>query len=114
MLALSAFFTLLLGCGEAPTYQGISSVTIHKQTSQGTSRKTLDGKDFDQVAQCLYATEVVPQPENLDDLLGSIIILEVNDRMGDRMFELYSQRHMKGNKGKYYHNTCIYGLVAEL
>ncbi len=114
MLALSAALTMLTGCAEAPTYQGISAVTVIRQTAQGTSRKELTGDDLDAVAQCLYSTQPVAQPEELTDLLGSIIILEVKDNMSDRMFELYSQQYMKGNKGNYYQNGCIYALTQQL
>ena len=114
MFALSTALTLLLACGEAPTYQGISAVTVRRQTAQGTSKKELQGRDLDTIVGCLYQTEPVAQPEDLDDLLGSIVIVEVQDRVGDRMFELYSAQYMKGNKGKYYRNTCLYPLLQEL
>jgi hypothetical protein len=64
------------------------------------------------VTNCLNTTvsaSATDAPE--EELLGSIFILEVKDRLGDRMFELYSARHMKGNKGKYYRNDCIYELL---
>ena len=114
MFAVSALFTLLAGCGEAQTYSGISAVTVHKQTAQGTSRTALEGAELDAVIDCLYTTQEVPLPENLDDLLGSIVIIEVRDNMGDRMFELYSQKHLKGNKGKYYRSECLYPIISDL
>ena len=47
-------------------------------------------------------------------MLQEIILLEVKDRLGDRMFELTHEPLLLGNKGKYYHNMCIYRIVKAL
>ncbi len=105
--------SLLFGCTEAPVYKNITGVTIHTQTAAGTSRRPVEGKKLTDAARCLYGTENIDESEASDELLGSIYILEVKDQFGDRMFELFTNENLKGNKGRYYRNTCIYGILQE-
>jgi len=111
MSAMFVALTFLLGCAEAPVYQNITGVTIHTQTASGTSRKPVEGKKLVEAARCLYTTENIDQSQASDELLGSIYILEVKDQFGDRMFEMFTSENLKGNKGRYYRNTCIYGVL---
>ncbi len=111
MLVLATALSLLTGCGESATYQGISGVTIHHQTSGGTSKQELSGDDLAEAMACLYTTRAIEQEEASSDLLATIYLIEVKDRLGDRMFELYTNRNLKGNKGKYYENRCIYKFI---
>lgn len=113
MSAMFVALTLLFGCTEAPVYKGITGVTIHTQTAAGTARKPLDGKRLKQAVACLYNTQNIQEGEASEDLLGSIYILEVRDDFGDRMFELFTNENLKGNKGRYYRNTCIYGVLEQ-
>lgn len=114
MFALTTALSMMLGCSVAPVYQDISAVTIHTQTSAGTARRELSGKKLEAAARCLYSTTVTERTdESEEDLLGSIFILEVKDRLGDRMFELYATEYMKGNKGKFYRNDCIYEILQQ-
>jgi len=114
MIVLAAALTLLTGCGESATYQGISGVTIHHQTAGGTSRKELKGDKLAEASACLYSTRTIPQEESSKELLATIYLIEVKDRLGDRMFEMYTDRNFKGNKGKYYENRCIYRIIQRL
>jgi len=111
MSTLFVALTLLFGCTEAPVYQNITGVTIHTQTAAGTSRKALEGKKLKAAVNCLYSTQNIQESEASDELLGSIYILEVKDQFGDRMFELYTNENLKGNKGRFYRNSCIYGVL---
>ncbi len=111
MSVLFVALTMLLGCTEAPVYQDITGVTIHTQTAAGTARKPLEGKKLQEAVRCLYSTTNIEESQASEDLLGSIYILEVKDKFGDRMFELYTDRNLKGNKGRYYENTCIYSVL---
>ena len=45
------------------------------------------------------------------ELLQSTYLIQVKDSAGERSFELYTASNLKGNKGKYYSNDCIYALV---
>ena len=113
MSALFVAVTMLLGCAEAPVYKNITGVTVHTQTASGTSRKALEGKQLQDAIDCLYKTTNIEEGQASEELLGSIYILEVRDAFGDRMFELYTDRNLKGNKGRYYENRCIYGVLEE-
>lgn len=111
MTLLTTALMLMLGCSQAPTFQGIRGVTIHHQTAGGTSKQVLGADDLHTAIQCLYTTTEIDQAESDDQLLQTIYLVEVSDRLGDRMFELYSMQNMKGNKGKYYQNRCIYKII---
>jgi hypothetical protein len=114
MFVLATALTLLTACGTSATYQDITGVTIHHQTSGGTSKDVLTGDELAAATQCLYSTRAIDQAEASQDLLATIYLVEVKDRLGDRMFELYTNRNMKGNKGKYYENRCIYKIIQSL
>jgi len=114
MLVLATALALLTGCTEAATYQGISGITVHHQTAGGTSKKDLRGRQLEEASACLYTTRTVSQEEASDQFLGQVYLIQVKDRLGDRMFEMYTDRNFKGNKGKYYENRCIYRIIQEL
>jgi len=111
MSTLFLAWNLLVGCSEAPVYQDITGITMHTQTAAGTARRSLEGRMFQQARACLYRTEGIEASQASEQLLGSIYILEVKDKYGDRMFELYTDQNMKGNKGRYYRNNCIYPIL---
>jgi hypothetical protein len=106
-----AILTSLSGCTSPPVYNGIANITVHTQDSRGTKQEELSGDRLDKARACLYRTEEVGQDEASAELLQSIIMIQVKDRLGDRMFELYTNENFKGNKGKYYRNSCIYSII---
>lgn len=114
MTLLTTALMLLIGCAQGPTFDGIRAVTIHHQTAGGTSKQVLTAEKLDQASKCLYTTQEIGQEQAGGDLLQTIYLVEVQDRRGDRMFELFSMSNMKGNKGKYYDNRCIYKLIKSL
>ncbi|MEN0066639.1 MAG: hypothetical protein AAGA48_31185 [Myxococcota bacterium] len=102
----------LVGCEKPPVYQDIAKVIVHQQTgARGTQKTELRGEQFERAIQCLYSTQQVTEKETKDELLQAIVVLQVVDRIGDRMFELYTTENFKGNKGKYYRNSCIYSII---
>jgi hypothetical protein len=106
-----AILTALTGCSKPPVYNGIASITVHTQDARGTSQVELTGEKLDKARKCLMRTEEITQDEGSSELLQSIIMIQVKDRIGDRMFELYTNENFKGNKGKYYRNPCIYTII---
>ena len=109
VLGLSSLF----GCEKPPIYLEISRVVVHQESgASGTKKIELRGEKLDRAMQCLYSTQEIEQGEANAELLQSdIVVLQVVDRIGDRMFELYTTENFKGNKGKYYRNRCIYGII---
>lgn len=102
----------LVGCEKPPIYNEISKVIVHSQTgASGTQKTELRGEKFDQAVQCLYRTQEITAEDAKQELLQAIVVLQVVDRIGDRMFELYTTENFKGNKGKYYKNDCIYHVI---
>ncbi|MBX2802119.1 MAG: hypothetical protein KTR31_30845 [Myxococcales bacterium] len=108
---LLAASTLFSGCTKPPVYQAISGVIVHHQTASGTTKNELTGDQLEKAVGCLYSTTEIPEEQSKEELLQAIILLQVKDRLGDRMFELYTTHNFKGNKGKYYKNECIYSII---
>ena len=111
---LICLWTVLVGCNKPPVYQNITSVTVHTQTGMsGVTKNELAGEELQEAVECLYQTEEIREQDSSAELLQAIILLQVTDRLGNRMFELYTNKNFKGNKGKYYRNNCIYGLIRK-
>lgn len=104
----------LWGCTQPPVYNGITEVIVHKQTAGGTNKETLEGERFDKATRCLYTTTEIPADQSKQELLQEILLIQVKDRLGDRMFEFYTDVNLKGNKGKYYYNDCIYRVIKAM
>ncbi|MEM6927547.1 MAG: hypothetical protein AAF602_11500 [Myxococcota bacterium] len=105
----------LVGCEEPPIYSNIRSVTVHQQTgASGTQKTELTGEKLERAVQCLARTvETTEEESKKADFIQDIVVIQVVDRIGDRMFELFTKEHLKGNKGKYYQNRCIYGIIRK-
>lgn len=111
---LSALFATLVACGSGPVFNGISTVKVrHIGMSAGLSETKLDAKKQAELINCLYNTTEVEEADTLRELLQTTYLLEISDGQGDRSFELYTQQNLKGNKGKYYVNTCVYPLIRD-
>ena len=108
---LVATLASMVGCTTSPVYNTISGVTVHSQTPGGTSKDELTGDRLEQARECLYKTEEIQNSESKQDLLQEILLVQVKDRYGDRMFEFYTDENFKGNKGKYYRSTCMYKVI---
>jgi hypothetical protein len=108
---LVAALASLIGCTSSPVYNTISGVIVHSQTPGGTSKDELSGDRLDKARNCLYQTEEISNNESKSDLLQEILLIQVKDRYGDRMFEFYTDENFKGNKGKYYRSRCMYKVI---
>lgn len=108
LLALPAF----LGCEKPPIYNGITSVLVHNQTARGVTKTELTGDKLAKATRCLYRTEEITPEVASEDFLSTIILLQVRDKLGDRMFELYTSENLKGDKG-FYKNNCIYSIIND-
>ena len=113
MLAGAMFGPMMfawVACSAPPIFTEVASVTVITQTPGGTSKADLEGEALAKAKDCLYRTEEIEQSESKAELLQEILLLEVKDRLGDRMFEMYTDENLKGNK-KYYRNTCIHKVI---
>lgn len=99
-----------LGCGDQKTFNGINSVQVRKISAEGLEEMYYEGEELKRLTNCLYKSKEIPEDQG-KQLLQSTYLIQVKDRNGERSFELYTESNMKGNKGKYYMNDCIYGLV---
>lgn len=113
MTPVISLFALFLGCQAAPTFQGISGVTIQAVSVNGLKRTTLEQTGLREAINCLYATTDVEAGASASRLLLDVTyLIQVEDNYGNRNFELYTDRHMKGNKGHYYENLCIHEIIS--
>ena len=103
----------LSGCVTPPVFNGNAEIIVHKQTTAGTHKEKLEGDKLAKARNCLYSTTEVTAADSKQELLQEILILQVKDRVGDRMFELYTDENLKGNKGQYFKNTCVYRIIRE-
>jgi hypothetical protein len=101
----------LWGCTEQPVFNGIGEITIHVQTANGVKKEPLDGERLDRATECLYTTTEIPASQAKTEVIQEVILLEIKDRLGDRMFEFYTDQNFKGGKGKTYKNTCMYRIL---
>jgi hypothetical protein len=101
---------LWVGCSDPPIFSQIEGITVISQTPGGTSNLVLEGEPLLKATDCLYRTEEIEQAESKTELLQEILLLEVKDRLGDRMFEMYTDENLKGNK-KYFRNRCIFKTI---
>lgn len=110
--AVATLALLLTACTSGPTFSNIQSVKVTRVGSGGLQTIELDATHMRRAIDCLYATqEVRADASDGTMLLQDVYLLEIQDAAGIRSFELYTARHLKGNKGKYYANNCLYDLI---
>lgn len=103
----------LTACSAGPTFVNIESVKIQRVGSGGLHSVELGLTETRDAVACLYETrEVNAEAAQADMLLQDVYLIEVKDNAGVRSFELYTGRHLKGNKGKYYQNGCIHQIIS--
>lgn len=105
--------TALVGCTDPPVFNGITEVLIHTQTANGVKKDALEGEKLDRAKRCLYTTAEIQKGEAKPEVIQEVLLVEVKDRLGDRMFELYTDENFTGNKGKYYRNNCMYRIIKQ-
>lgn len=111
--AVASLGLLLAACSSGPTFSNIQSVKVTRVGGDGLQTVELDATHMRRALDCLYTTvEVGSNDADGTMLLQDVYLLEVQDAAGIRSFELYTARHLKGNKGKYYRNGCLYDIIA--
>jgi hypothetical protein len=103
----------LWGCTEQPVFVGIGEIMIHVQTANGVKKEALQGERLERAKSCLYSTVEIPKNAAKPEVIQEVILVQVKDRLGDRMFELYTDENFTGNKGKYYRNGCMYRIIKQ-
>ena len=103
----------LMACTTPPVFNGVAEVIIHTQTAKGTEKQTLEGERLANAERCLYPTTEIPASEAKAELIQEVILVQVKDRLGDRMFEFYTDENFSGNKGKHYRNNCLYRILKQ-
>jgi hypothetical protein len=102
---------LWTGCASPPVFTQITEVVIKTQGPSGVSYQPLTGEKLDRARGCLYHTEEIKKEDSKKEPLQEILLLQVKDRYADRVFEFYTDENLKGNKGKYYRNRCVFGII---
>lgn len=105
----------LTACQSGPVFRGITKVKVqHIGSTQGLTTTPLDSVREKDLIKCLYQTREVTEDQTLRDLLQTTYLLVISDAQGDRNFELYTAQNLKGNKGKYYVNSCVHPLIRDI
>lgn len=111
ILVLSGALVALTACAPSGPFDGIRSVQVRHIGSGGLQDKKFPPNEMQKLVNCLYQTVEVAEEQTDRELLQTTFLVVVSDKLGDRSFELYTERNLKGNKGKYYTNTCIHSLI---
>ncbi|MEZ4321285.1 MAG: hypothetical protein R3F61_27665 [Myxococcota bacterium] len=116
-LAAFASLTLVMGaltaCESGPVFNRVTSVKVRHIGTSGLTETYLAPQQEKQMIKCLNETREIQENQALRDLLQTTYLLEIDDARGDRSFELYTTQNLKGNKGKYYVNRCVYRLIMD-
>jgi len=99
------------GCAEPPVFMEVEEVIVHTQTTKGTTREALEGEKLEHAIGCLYETVEIGPKDAKQELIQEVILVQVKDRLGDRMFEFITDENFTGNKGKHYRNGCLYRVI---
>lgn len=114
IVVLAGLLGGLFACTTAPPFNGIASVKIRHIGPAGLTETTLNKLKERELMDCLYKTAEIKENQAKVDLLQTTYLLEVRDNLGDRSFEIYTTENMKGNKGKYFINRCVYPIIRDL
>ena len=109
--ALLSGWSMWGGCTQPPVFTSVAEVVIQTQTPGGISREALKGDRLERAKTCLYNTVEIQKDQGKPELLQEILLIQVKDRYADRVFEFVTDENLKGNKGKFYRNTCLYRII---
>ncbi len=97
-----------------PTFVNVTAVQIQRISQDGLTKSAIDGRQgLQEVAKCLYDVEEVSEEQtSTRPLKQSTFLLDITDAYGIRSFELFTDIHMKGNRGEYYESDCLWRIVS--
>lgn len=102
----------LAGCATGPVFVDIKEVIVHTQTPGGTRDMPLEKDMLQEAINCLMTTQEIPQTDVKSDVIQEIVLVQVKDRLGDRMFEFTTTENFSA-RGKFYKNDCMYMLIKQ-
>ena len=112
LVGLTGALFVLPACQDGAVFDRISSVRVRHIGPKGLMNKKLSEDKQRQLVNCLYTSKEIQEDKD-QPLLQTTYLLEINDHFGDRSFELYTRQNLKGNRGRYYLNTCVYPIIAK-
>lgn len=107
---------LLTACASSgPLFVNVETITIQQISPDGLTKRDINhGKALKETSDCLYSSvQVTEEHSRGRRLLQTTFLIDVKDAYGIRSFELFTDQHLKGNKGNYYHNACLYKLIQQ-
>ena len=112
MTLITTILMLLAGCDAGAPFTEIQQISIRHIGANGLVKRDLDSDELARAQTCLVTQTRLIEPEAaLTELLPTTYLIEVKDKGGIRSFELYTQENLKGNKGRYYQNGCIFSFA---
>jgi len=106
----------LVGCApDGPTFVNVEAITVQQISRNGLEKEPISSQaQLQEMARCLYTSqEVTEEHSQTRNLLQTTYLLDIKDTHGIRSFELFTDQHLKGNKGNYYANRCLYKLISQ-
>ena len=107
------FVLCLMGCPEIPVFRSIDDVTLRYGSSQGLKDRPVSRRDKDRIKACLLDTKEAPTPDEVTPIDRPYLLL-VTDQGQVKSLEQQSERYLRGNKGRYFHNTCLHPILSSL
>ena len=112
-MILSSILLMVLGCVDGPPFTEIQDISIRHIGANGLVKRDLDAAELTRAQACLISNTQEIDPDNaLQELLPTTYLIEVTEKTEIRSFELYTKVNLKGNKGRYYHNSCIHAFAV--
>ncbi len=109
------FAVCLAGCPELPVFSSIEDVTLRQGSSRGLSDRAVSRREKDRIKDCLAKTTPAEAPAGQDVVpLDKPYLLLVTDRGQVKSFEQYTAVYLRGNKGRYFKNTCLHAILTSL
>jgi hypothetical protein len=114
VISLTFLVTALSGCVQQPLFSAIDAVTVQHVSANGLHKTELQQTGLKLTGRCLQtAVEVNLEATQSRQLLQTTYLLIIKDDIGQRNFEMLTDHHIKGNKGKYYETACLLPLIEE-
>jgi hypothetical protein len=102
---------LFFGCSTGPVFTEVTEMNVRHISSNGLVERSFSARDLTKISECLYQTNEIGVEKASPKILPTTYLIEVKDKAGVRSFELYTQTNLKGNKGQYYENNCLFQFI---
>jgi hypothetical protein len=98
--------------GGHPIFADVTGIVLHRQGTDGdVIRDVLEDRRLEEAVECLELTRELGEQFE-EPPLEEVVLVEIADRYGDRMFQPYSAHLVAGNRRRHYWSPCLSSLAA--